>query len=88
VCAGEQTQTEEPHKFRRPGAANARVRPNSTPSHIMNLRAPLATAAVVDLLITSGCLVMGGQETVGAYIGDAIIPKAVDAGSIKVETTR
>jgi hypothetical protein len=54
----------------------------------MNLRAPLATAAVVDLLITSGCLVMGGQETVGAYIGDAIIPKAVDAGSIKVETTR
>ena len=62
----------------------------------MNLRTPLAAAAVAALLITSGCAVMRGQETVGAYVDDATITtqiksrfvenKAVDAASIKVET--
>jgi hyperosmotically inducible periplasmic protein len=63
----------------------------------MNLRTPLASAAVmVALLVTSGCAVMRGQETVGAYVDDATITtqiksrfvenKAVDAASIKVET--
>ena len=63
----------------------------------MNLRTPLASAAVMmALLVTSGCAVMRGQETVGAYVDDATITtqvksrfvenKAVDAASIKVET--
>ncbi|MDP3136477.1 MAG: BON domain-containing protein [Burkholderiaceae bacterium] len=47
-------------------------------------------------LITSGCAVMRGQETVGAYVDDASITtsvkakmvsdKSVDAGAISVET--
>ncbi|MDO8276897.1 MAG: BON domain-containing protein [Burkholderiaceae bacterium] len=47
-------------------------------------------------LITSGCAVMRGQETVGAYVDDAAITTAVkskmvsdrtvDAGAITVET--
>ena len=63
----------------------------------MNLRTPLASAAVVAaLLVTSGCAVMRGQETVGAYVDDTTITtqiksrfvenKAVDAASIQVET--
>ena len=63
----------------------------------MNLRTPLASAAVmVALLVTSGCAVMRGQETVGAYVDDATITtqiksrfvenKDVAASSIKVET--
>jgi hyperosmotically inducible periplasmic protein len=63
----------------------------------MNLRTPLAAAlAAAALLATGGCAVSRGQETVGAYIDDATITtqvkgrfvenKAVDAGSIKVET--
>jgi hypothetical protein len=51
----------------------------------MSLRTPLAAAAVVDLLITSGCVVMRGQATVGAY--DVLEDKSVDAASIKAETT-
>jgi hyperosmotically inducible periplasmic protein len=63
----------------------------------MNLRTPLASAAVmVALLVTAGCAVTRGQETIGAYVDDATITtqiksrfvenKAVDAASIKVET--
>lgn len=63
----------------------------------MNFRTPLASAAIMAaLLVTSGCAVMRGQETVGAYVDDATITtqvksrfvenKAVDAASIKVET--
>ena len=47
-------------------------------------------------LVTTGCAVMRGQETVGAYVDDATITtavkakfvedKTVDAGAIKVET--
>jgi osmotically-inducible protein OsmY len=47
-------------------------------------------------IITSGCAVVRGQETVGAYVDDASITtavkakfvedKTVDAGAIKVET--
>lgn len=47
-------------------------------------------------LITSGCAVMRGQETVGSYVDDATITtsvkakmvsdKSVDAGAITVET--
>ncbi|MEO8523929.1 MAG: BON domain-containing protein [Caldimonas sp.] len=63
----------------------------------MNLRTPLATlAAVAALVITSGCAVSRGQETVGAYVDDAAITtsvkarmvedKQVDAAAIKVQT--
>ena len=48
------------------------------------------------LLVTAGCAVSRGQETVGAYIDDATITtkikaemvadKSVDAAAIKVET--
>lgn len=47
-------------------------------------------------LVTTGCSVMRGQETVGSYVDDAAITtavkakfvedKTVDAGAIKVET--
>ena len=63
----------------------------------MNLRTPLATlATVAALVITSGCAVSRGQETVGAYVDDAAITtsikarmvedKNVDAAAIKVQT--
>ncbi len=63
----------------------------------MNLRTPLATlVAVAALVITSGCAVSRGQETVGAYVDDAAITtsikarmvedKNVDAAAIKVQT--
>jgi osmotically-inducible protein OsmY len=63
----------------------------------MNLRTPLVAAvAAVALLVTAGCAVTRGQETVGAYVDDATITtqiksrfienKDVDAASIKVET--
>lgn len=55
----------------------------------------LAAAAAI-VLITSGCAVTRGQETVGAYVDDAAITtavkaryvdnKEVDTLSIKVET--
>ena len=63
----------------------------------MNLRTPLAAVVTaVALLVTSGCAVTRGQESVGAYIDDAAITtsvkarmvedKNVDASAIKVET--
>ena len=63
----------------------------------MNLRTPLAAlAAAAALIITSGCAVSRGQETVGAYVDDAAITtsvkarmvedKNVDAAAIKVQT--
>jgi hypothetical protein len=63
----------------------------------MKLRTSLATiAAVSALVMTAGCAVSRGQETVGAYVDDASITtsvkarmiedKAVDAAAIKVET--
>ena len=63
----------------------------------MNLRIPFVAAAIAAaLLITAGCAVTRGQETVGAYVDDATITtqiksrfvenKDVDAASIKVET--
>ncbi len=63
----------------------------------MNLRTPLAAlVAAAALIITSGCAVSRGQESVGAYIDDAAITtsvkarmvedKNVDAAAIKVQT--
>ena len=63
----------------------------------MHIRTTLAAAmTAVVLLTTTGCAVMRGQETVGAYVDDAGITtlvksrfvenKQVDAASIKVET--
>jgi len=56
----------------------------------------IATMTAVVLLTTTGCAVMRGQETVGAYVDDVGITtlvksrfvenKQVDAASIKVET--
>ena len=55
----------------------------------------LATLAGITL-VSAGCAVVRGQETVGAYVDDASITtaikakfvedKTVDAGAIKVET--
>ncbi|MEO5882202.1 MAG: BON domain-containing protein [Caldimonas sp.] len=63
----------------------------------MNLRTPLAAiVTAVALVITSGCAVTRGQESVGAYVDDAAITtsvkarmiedKNVDAAAIKVNT--
>jgi len=62
----------------------------------LNTRNALIAAAAALVLITSGCAVTRGQESVGAYVGDAEITtkikarfidnKDVDALSIKVET--
>jgi len=62
----------------------------------MNARTPFLAAAAAIVLITSGCAVTRGQETVGAYVDDAAITtkikarfienKEVDTLSIKVET--
>lgn len=63
----------------------------------MNLRTPLAAlVAAAALIVTSGCAVTRGQETVGAYVDDAAITtsikarmvedKNVDAAAIKVQT--
>ena len=62
----------------------------------MNTRNALIAAAAAIVMITSGCAVTRGQESVGAYIDDAAITTAVkarfidnkdvDAMSIKVET--
>ncbi|MGZ5129621.1 MAG: BON domain-containing protein [Caldimonas sp.] len=63
----------------------------------MNLRTPLAAlVAAAALIVTSGCAVSRGQETVGAYVDDAAITtsvkarmvedKNVDAAAIKVQT--
>ena len=63
----------------------------------MNVRTPLAAiVTAVALLVTSGCAVTRGQESVGSYVDDAAITtsvkakmvedKNVDASAIKVET--
>ena len=63
----------------------------------MNIRNLIAAAiAASALVVTSGCAVSRGQETIGAYVDDAAITtsvkarmvedKAVDAAAIKVET--
>ena len=62
----------------------------------MNARNTFLAAAAAIVLVTSGCAVTRGQETVGAYVDDAAITTAVkarfidnkdvDALSIKVET--
>ncbi len=62
----------------------------------MKTRNTFIAAAAAIVLITSGCAVTRGQETVGAYVDDAAITTAVkarfidnkdvDALSIKVET--
>ena len=63
----------------------------------MNLRTPLATlVAAAALIVTSGCAVSRGQESVGNYVSDAAITTAVkarmienpqvDGSSIRVET--
>lgn len=63
----------------------------------MKIHTALATAiTAVVLLSTTGCAVMRGQSTVGAYVDDATITTQVkarmventnvDAASIKVET--
>ena len=63
----------------------------------MHIRTTIAAAmTAIVLLTTTGCAVMRGQETVGAYVDDAGITtlvksrfvenKQVDAASIKVET--
>ena len=63
----------------------------------MNLRTPLATlVAAAALVVTSGCAVSRGQESVGAYVDDTAITTSikarmvedtnVDAAAIKVQT--
>jgi len=63
----------------------------------MQVRNQLATAAAVfALVVSAGCAVTRGQETVGAYVDDTAITSSVkarfvdnpnvDASSIKVET--
>jgi len=63
----------------------------------MQVRNQLATAAAVcALIVSAGCAVTRGQETVGAYVDDTAITSSVkarfvdnpnvDASSIKVET--
>jgi osmotically-inducible protein OsmY len=63
----------------------------------MNFRTTLAaTMTAVALLVTAGCAVTRGQESVGAYVDDTAITtavkarfidnKQVDASAISVET--
>ena len=63
----------------------------------MTLRTSFATALTAAILFAaSGCAVMRGQESTGAYVDDAAITTSVkakmvenhdvDAGAIKVET--
>ena len=63
----------------------------------MKLSHAIASLFIASTLaVTSGCAVVRGQESVGAYVDDAAITtaikakmvesKAVDAGAIKVET--
>jgi hyperosmotically inducible periplasmic protein len=62
----------------------------------MTLRTTIAAAIAAAALITTGCAVTRGQETVGAYVDDTTITtqvksrfvenKQVDASSIRVET--
>ena len=60
------------------------------------IRALTLAALAGATILTSGCAVVRGQETVGAYVDDVAITtavkakfvedKTVDAGAIKVET--
>ena len=63
----------------------------------MTIRHRIASAvAAAAVVLSAGCAVSRGQETVGAYVDDAAITttvkarmvedKAVDAAAIKVET--
>jgi hyperosmotically inducible protein len=63
----------------------------------MNLKTTLAASAfALTLLVTAGCAVGRGQQTVGAYVDDSAITTAVkarmvdnknvDAAAISVET--
>jgi osmotically-inducible protein OsmY len=62
----------------------------------MNARRILMAAAMAASLAATGCSVMRGQESAGAYVDDATITtsvkskfvedKAIDAGAITVET--
>ena len=62
----------------------------------MTLRTTIAAAVAAAALVTTGCAVTRGQETVGAYVDDTTITtqiksrfvenKQVDASSISVET--
>jgi len=63
----------------------------------MNIRTTLAvTMTAITLLVTAGCAVTRGQESVGAYVDDTAITtavkarfidnKQVDASAISVET--
>ncbi|HVE53957.1 MAG TPA: BON domain-containing protein [Ramlibacter sp.] len=62
----------------------------------MNHRHIAAAALAASFLVLSGCAVTRGQESVGAYVDDAVISSSVkarfvenrdvDASSIKVET--
>jgi hyperosmotically inducible protein len=62
----------------------------------MNMRPTFAASLAAIAVVLSGCAVMRGQETVGAYVDDSAITtavkarfvenKAVDASSIRVET--
>ncbi len=64
--------------------------------HLRTSLASIATAGV--LLVTSGCAITRGQESVGAYVDDAAITtavkakmvenKQVDASAITVETLK
>jgi hyperosmotically inducible periplasmic protein len=62
----------------------------------MNMRLTSAASLAAVAIVLSGCAIMRGQETVGAYVDDSAITtavkarfvenKAVDASSIRVET--
>ena len=62
----------------------------------MNSRTLFSAALAASLIALSGCAVMRGQSTPGAYVDDSAITtsvkakfvenRAVDAASIKVET--
>jgi hyperosmotically inducible protein len=62
----------------------------------MNMRLTSAAALAAIAIVLSGCAIMRGQETVGAYVDDSAITTAVkarfvenkdvDASSIRVET--
>jgi osmotically-inducible protein OsmY len=70
---------------------------NQLKEKVMKYTRALAFALLAGAtIVTSGCAVIRGQETVGAYVDDSAITtavkakfvedKSVDAGAIKVET--
>ena len=72
------------------------MKTRTAPTALKFLTAAMVTVAALATLTVSGCAVVRGQETVGAYIDDATITtqikgrfvenKAVDAISIHIET--